>query len=289
MAPRKIDFGPIDIPLSCTLFLEPALRRWARNIAPVSGEITEFIHDWNLCVIETLKMPENINILGPLGKRLMRGTTRFTNYTSLCIARAPDAEMQSLHYAIRFSESVKFLGDKINENPCIKFVDLGCGLSPLATAIASTHTRTVPYCIDTQPQIADIYGQTTKTMGVCEPEFITWDDARNLATNKKLDTVVAMGVFPYMDRKEQIARMKFINENIPNFLIEAKYNSNEKIAAETTFTPRRLGRLKLEIAHAETIETTMIKNSLRYLHSYMSALATSRAFLERDHSIFFSR
>lgn len=289
MAPRKIDFGPIDIPLSCTLFLEPALRRWARNIAPISSEISEFVHDWNVCLVETMRLPENEAILGQLGKRLVRGANRAKEYTTLCISHAPDAEMQSLHYAIRFSESVKFLGDKITQNPYTQFVDLGCGLVPLATAIASMHKRTVPYCIDTQPQIADIYGQATKTMGAREPNFINWADAQHLALEQKLDTIIAMGVFPYMDRKEQVARMKFINDNIPNLLIEAKYNSNEKIAAENTFTPRRLGRLKLEIAHAETIETTLIKNSLRYLHSYMAALATSREFLERDRSIFFSR
>lgn len=36
---KKLNFGLMDIPLSCSMFLEPALNKYVHNIAPLSKDI----------------------------------------------------------------------------------------------------------------------------------------------------------------------------------------------------------------------------------------------------------
>lgn len=43
------------------------------------------------------------------------------------------------------------------------------------------------------------------------------------------------------------------------------------------------------VENAQTLETTMIKNSMRYLHKFICALPNKKYFLVNDRSLFLSR
>ncbi len=285
---KELDFGLMDIPLSCSMFLEPALRKYHQFIAPISADTQKFIHEWNLALVSVMQLPQYNGYLGGMGKKILHGTIKSKEFPIKCVDQACDVSLQSLHYALRFSESMKFLGEKINASPDTKFVDLGCGLSPMTVAIQNEYNIKNTYCID-MPEIMDVYLQTANLVGVPEPASIKWEDAQKMAKNNKLDTIVAMGVFPYIKMDEQLRRLKFINTNFPNFLIEIKYNSNPAEAGENVFTLQHLRKLKMETANAHTLETKLIENSLRYLHKFMCAMPDKRYFLAADRSLFFSR
>lgn len=42
---KELKYGLMDIPLSCSVFLEPALNKYIRSIEPVSRETKKFVHE----------------------------------------------------------------------------------------------------------------------------------------------------------------------------------------------------------------------------------------------------
>ena len=139
------------------------------------------------------------------------------------------------------------------------------------------------------PEIIDVYTQVSERVCGRAPRSISWADACAMASSKKLDTIVAMGVLPYIDLNEQITRLKFINTNFRNFLVEIKYNNNAATAGENVFNLDQLQRLRMSAENAQTLETTLIRNSLRYAHKFMCAMPGKRYFLANDRSLFLSR
>lgn len=284
----KLEFGQIDIPLSCSMFLEPALKKYNSYIAPISRETKQFVHEWNRALIDVVRRPEYSPLIGQMGRKIISKTIKYEAFPAQCVEKAADVTLQSLHYALRFSESINFLTQKISENRELHFVDLGCGLSPMAAAIQNDYSTATAYCID-MPEIMDVYVNVANKIGVRVPASINWDEAKSMATSHKLDTIVAMGVLPYIEMDEQIRRMKFINTHFPNFMVEIKYNNSSQSAGQNVFTPRHLQKLRMETANAHTLETKLIQNSLRYLHKFMCAMPDKRYFLAADRSLFFSR
>ena len=120
------------------------------------------------------------------------------------------------------------------------------------------------------------------------PTAITWNDAKDMVKSGALDTIVAMGVLPYMDIQDQISRLKFINANFQNFLVEIKYN-NTGPTDEKVFDLKTLQKLRMSVENAQTLETTMIKNSLRYLHKFIYTVPNKRYFIANNRSLFLSR
>ena len=72
-------------------------------------------------------------------------------------------------------------------------------------------------------------------------------------------------------------------------MIEIKYNNNAETAGENVFDLTRLQKVHLSVENTQTLETTMIQNSLRYLHKFMCAMPGKRYFLANDRSLFLSR
>lgn len=286
---HNTNFGPIDIPLSCSVFLEPALKKYAHNIAPMTNETNSFVHEWNLALMDILKKTQYSVHLGTMGRKLLSRTIRMKTFPVKCVETAKNVPLHSLHYAIRFSESMNFLDNKIKNNSDIKFVDLGCGFSPLAPMIQARYNIPDVYCIDTEPAIIDIYSMASEKVFGRAPTSISWNDAKHLANEKQLNTITAMGILHYMPLDEQVSRLKFINTNFPNFLVEIKYNNNADTAGENVFNLKRLQKLRMDVENTQTLETTMIQNSLRYLHKFMCALPGHRYFLANDRSLFLSR
>ncbi len=289
MAKTTPKFGTLDIPLSCSMFLEPALKKYKRYIAPISDDTVRFVHEWNVALVSVVQRDEYKPLLGEIGRKIISGTIRSDAFPANCVDRARDVPLQSLHYALRFSESVKFLADKINTSDnAIKFVDLGCGLSPMAAAVKTEYNMDYTYCID-MPEIIDVYDRVAGTVGVRAPSAIDWNTARSMTGTGALNTIVAMGVLPYMPIDEQVRRLNFINQHFTNFMVEVKYNTTPNAASDNVFTVQRLQRLRLETANAHTLETKLIQNSLRYLRRFMGAMPDKRYFLESNRSLFLSR
>lgn len=288
MAKRKPDLGIMDIPLSCSLFMEQAYYRWRPYVAPLSTDMQEYIREWNFALLDVMRMSCMRPYLGGVGQQLINGTTRHNSYLSSCLDHAANVPMHSLHYALRFTEGVKFLAEKINQQPKLSFVDLGAGLSPMAAAVQTEYNLENAYIVDT-PEIVDAYLRTAELVGGRVPHAITWDEAKSLAVAHRMDAIVALGVLHYMDIDEQIERLQFINKNFSNFLVEVKYNIKSKPVGQNAFDLQRLMSLRMLVANTQTLETAMIKNSLRYLSGFMHAMPDRKQFLQNDRSLFFSR
>ncbi|MDW3024777.1 MAG: hypothetical protein R8N50_03795 [Alphaproteobacteria bacterium] len=284
----KLSFGLMDIPMSCSLFMEPALKRHRHYVAPMSTFSQEYIREWNIALREVMNLPNMKTHLGQVGHKIVDGSIRSEKYLSRCVGYAPNVPMHSLHYALRFSESAKFLADKITGGSTRFFADYGAGLSPLAAATQTEHNTSNAYIID-HPVIMDAYVHTAELVGGRVPEPIQWTDVKTLALSHKLDTIVAMGVFHYMPREEQIENMRFINSYIPNFLLEIKYAVGEEPSTENAFNLQQLQGLRLLVNNAKTLETALIQNSLRYLSKFIHAMPKKREYLENVRSLFLSR
>ncbi len=289
MVRKKSNFGLMDIPLSCSMFLEPALNKYVRNIEPLSRETKKFVHEWNLALVDILKTSKYSVHLGDVGRKILSRTISSETFPAKCVDTAKNVPLHSLHYAIRFSESMNFLATKIKSGSDVKFVDLGCGFSPLAPIVQSEYNISNAYCIDDKPEIIDVYCRVSEMVSGKTPTSISWDDAKSMASSDTLDTIVAMGVLPYINLDEQVSMLKFINSNFPNFMVEIKYNNNSETAGENVFDLKRLQKLRLAVENTKTLETTMIQNSLRYLHKFMCAMPDKRYFLANDRSLFLSR
>lgn len=288
---RKVnrENGPIDIPLSCSFFLEPALVRFAPCVANMTQETLDFIHQWNIALLSVVNDPRNRNLLGYLGKRISIGINRYSDFGERCVNSGGDMTSWSLHYAIRFAESLDFLVKKQRTQSDIKFVDMGCGLSPMAAVAKNEYKISDAYCIDTEPLITDVYGQTIQTMGVSEPVFLDWAAVTDMAPKNQINTIIGMGVFPYMSTEEQLAHFKFIYEHISNFLIEIKYNPNPNRKIKNSFTLQSLVDIGLDVENVDSLETAIMRNSVRYLHRFRRLLPDARRFVAGDRSLFLSR
>ncbi len=284
---KQLSFGLMDIPMSCSFFMEPALERYKHYIAPISTFTYEYIREWNNALLDVMKSPDLRPHLGEVGHKIVNGTLKRKQFLVECTARGKQVPAHSLHYALRFSESVKFLSDKIQAGTTQGFVDLGAGFSPLAAAIQTEYNTSDAYIID-MPEIMDAYIRTAELVGGRVPRAITWDEAKDLATSYKLNTIVAMGVLHYMLIPEQVERMKFINSYFPNFLLEIKYNAG-KTADKHSFDLSQLQALQLQVNSTKTMETTVIQNSLRYLTRFIHAMPNRRQFIENSRSLFLSR
>lgn len=277
----------MDIPLSCSLFLEPALVRYHDNISPISQECTEYLHEWNTALIKLLQQPKHREHLGKIGRKLVTRQQN-TKYIPSCIEYAQDVKVHALHYAIRFSESMRFLKNKIDKTPDLKFVDFGCGLSPMAAQIQTTYPTTQAYCIDF-PYISDVYNDVANAVGGAQPKFISLDTAQQMMKQKNLNTFVAMGAFHYMNIADQIQNLKFINKYCENFMIEIKYKTQDSDTEINAFDLKTLQKLRIDTPHVDTLETAMIANSIRYLRTYRIALPQYRNFIANVRSLFISR
>ena len=281
--------SPVDIPLSCSLFLEPALGYFKPFVAKTSKETKDFVHQWNCALLDTIKKDESI--LGHTGRRIVKGMERYPNFLKRCVS-APiycDMPSWSLHYAIRFTESLRFLQQKQEKCKDIMFADYGCGLSPVAIIAKNEYDIQNSFCIESSPQVVDLYGSAADKMGVKAPNFIEWKDTVDLTRKHQLNTVIGMGVFPYMSVEEQLKQFKIIYNYIPNFLIEVKYNPNPTEKIKNSFTLENLRKIRLTIENLDNLETTVLRNSVRYLSVFRKTLPNERKFIENCRSLFLSR
>lgn len=282
---KQQDYGLMDIPLSCSIFLERALGKYIR----INKTTKNFLHDWNCALLDILKSSHYSIHIGALGRKIIKAAEKGDYVVTKYVESARTAPMHALHYALRFSDSVDFFDKKVASNCNIKFVDLGCGFSPLAPLIQYKYNLDDAYCIDDKPEIIDVYSHVAERVAGRAPHSISWDTAKTMATNNQLNTVVAIGVLPYMKLSEQISRLKFINANFPNFFLEIKYNNGSDNIGEYAFDLATLQKLRMSVENTRTLESTLLHNSLHYLRNFIGAMPNKREFLAGERSLFLSR
>lgn len=288
---KKFDFGSIGMALSCTLFLEGALQKYKTYAPSVDQENLKIIQEWNKVLLSLLQDSRYKSMLGAVGNKLLKYSTRNKDFTNGCVDRAPDVNVQSLHYVLRFQENVSFLDNKIRNNSNINFVDFGCGLSPLTPVMQAKYSLKDTYCADIVPEIADLYTNASYKLSGFIPEFIDWEQIQDKGNNGELNTFVSVGCFPHIPKKQQVEYMRTIDKKFQNFFLEIKYKSSENISnSENAFSLADLQNLRMDVDDVKNIESAMLKNGLLYVRRFISAHADRRDFLtNQSRSIFLSR
>ena len=285
----KNNFGSIGMALSCTLFLEGALNKYKKYTISVNDDTVLLIKEWNNVLISLLIDPRYKTMLGNIGNKLIKFKSKCQDYAARCVDDAPDVNVQSLHYALRFQENIKFLNRKIKENERLSFVDFGCGLSPLSIVMQNEYSLVNTYCIDIVPEIADLYTNASYQLIGKIPEFIDWEYAKS--ENNDINTIVSVGCLPHMPLNVQKEYLKTINKKFENFFLEIKYKKQDGIAnSENAFSLMDLQKLRIDVDNVTDIETAMIKNSLIYLSKFVHAKPERKDFLiNQSRSLFLSR
>lgn len=288
---EKDYFGTIGIPLSCTLFLEGALKKYNRSTHSVDSDILNLVKDWNKILLSLLKDNIYKPALGILGNKLINRASSRKSFIPRCIEEAHDVSVQSLHYALRFSESVSFLKNKLQKDANLEFCDLGCGLSPLAAVFQAQYNLSNTYCIDTTPEIADLYTTAAYKLGGHIPKFIDWNTAKQMSSNNGLNTIVSLGCLPHMKLDTQKQYLRDINKVFTNFFIEIKYtNQSDTPGSNGIFTLKELQKMRLEVENIDNIETAAIRNSMRYMSAFVRLKSDRTDFLGNScRSLFLSR
>lgn len=291
---KKDYFGSIGMALSCTLFLEGALKKYKKTAGVVDEDMLQLIKDWNKVLLTLLKDDKYKQGLGAIGNKLLKKTLMSKDFLPKCIEDAHDVSVQALHYALRFQESVAFLNSKLAENKDLSFCDLGCGLSPLGAVFQTKYDLSNIYCIDLMPEIAELYTEAAYKLGGKMPSFVDWEEAKNLAKKGKsteLNTLVSVGCLPHMDIDVQKQYLREINKKFDNFFVEIKYKQQDSVdGASTAFSLSELQKLRLDVENVDSIETAMVRNSVRYLMKFVHLKSNRKDFLEnRSRSLFLSR
>ncbi len=284
---NKTDFGDIGLAASCSLFSEAGLKYYKETLPKINPDIIDYINERNKCTTYILKSEYGNNI-GATGKKILNGIEKYKNFTEMCVGYAPDVHSQSLLYALRFIMCYDFLLDKYNHSQTnFSFVDLGCGLFPFAAIFQDICHIDDTYIIDINPKITDIYVRVSQQISGTIPKVISWQEAKDMAQNKSLSALTSVGCFPYMEKEEQIKRIKFIHKNIPYYLIEIKFNV-DNCGGPNTFSLADLMKNKLQIENSQTMEYFLTKNSKKFLRYFLKA-SNNREFLLHDRSLFLSR
>lgn len=287
-------FGSVGMALSCTLFLEGALKKY-KNFAGVIDEDTIIlIEEWNKVLLCLLKADKYKNRLGTIGNKLIKNASVSKEFVPKCVDDAHDVSVQALHYALRFQESVSFLNDKLNQDKPVTFCDLGCGLSPLSAVFQARYDLPNVFCVDVMPEIAELYTKASYELSRKMPTFIDWDAAKKMAKRNEdtgLNTVVSVGCLPHMDIETQKQYLGDINKRFDNFFVEVKYKKQEDMTdASNAFNLSELQRLRLDVENVDSLETAMIRNSIRYLMKFVRSKSDRIDFLiNRSRSLFLSR
>lgn len=285
----KEDFGSIGMALSCTLFLEGALKQYKKYADLVDSNTISVITEWNKVLISLLQNYKYRFVLGDIGNSLINGSRRFRDYIQKCVECAPDVNVQSLHYILRFQENMRFLDAKYNIDKNLCLCDLGCGLSPLAVLMQTKYNLQNVYAIDIMPEICDLYTNAAYKFCGKMPTFIDWKTAQDKSMG--IDTITSIGCLPHMPIESQKEYMKIIDKNFPNFFLEIKYKKSYNLNnSENAFSLQDLQKLRVDVQNVTDIEMAIIRNSLRYLNKFVRAKPDRKDFLvNQSRSLFLCR
>lgn len=282
----------IDMALSCSLFLEGALKKYKKYAVSVDADMMRVIREWNRVLLSVLKEKSYDKLLGTVGQKLIINVHKYQDFVLRCVDDAYDVAVQSLHYALRFQENVQYLKGKYNSGSDIVFCDLGCGFSPLSVAFQNEYDLSNVYCIDVVPEIADIYTIVANKMCNKAPEFIDWESAQKMAIDGDINTLNAVGCLPHMPLDMQKKYMLAVNKKFPNFFLEIKYKTQDMVPnSKQAFSLLDLQKIKIDVKNVSDVETAMIGSSIRYMFRFVHSKPDriNDFLVERTRSLFLSR
>jgi len=284
-------FGDIGMALSCSFFLKGALEEYKDHIYHVDDDMVCFIYEWNKVLFDLARDSKYKHVVGEIGYNLLKFSSLRKNFAQQCIKDAPDIAVQSLHYALRFDESVRFLKTKYSCDKNLRFVDLGCGLSPLVAVFQMKYNSDDVYCIDIIPEISDLYTNVSYQLCGKIPSFIDWGLAQKMAAKGDLNAIVSVGCLPHMPIQAQKEYMKIINEKFDNFFVEIKYNHRDNIPdSANAFNVPELQSFVDDVKNISDIKTVAYRNSFKYISKFLHAKPNRRDFLiNQSRSLFLSR
>ena len=288
----KKNLNNIDMALSCTLFLECALKKYKNYAVSVDADMMRIIHEWNRVLVSVLKEEPYNKLLGTVGRKLIINIHGYQDFVPRCVDGAFDVSVQSLHYALRFQENVQYLKEKYNSGSDIVFCDLGCGFSPLSVVLQNEYNLGNVYCIDIVPEVAEIYTTVANKMYGKNPDFVDWKSAQKMAADGDINTLNAVGCLPHMPLDVQKKYMMAANKKFPNFFLEIKYKKQEKVPnSKQAFSLLDLQKMKMDVKNVSDVETAMIGSSMRYMFRFVHSKPDriNDFLVERTRSLFLSR
>ncbi|MCL1902623.1 MAG: hypothetical protein FWG18_03285 [Alphaproteobacteria bacterium] len=247
LKPRNINESEIDLPLSCSIFLEPALEKYKDCITPVPEDIIKFLHEWNTALVHLARTPKVFSKLGDTGKTLLKDS----RFAKECVFHGLNVPTHSFHYAVRFSEGYNFAANKLNNlkkdneiSPI--FTDFGAGLMPLAPIIGTNFDSVRSYAIEL-PAVAELLHMVAREVGV-DGKFQIENDISSVESDANNPGVaISLGVLPHMTRAEQLKNLKYINKHFQHFYIEMLISDGEKSLDRKSFDEKTLEDFGIDV------------------------------------------
>ncbi|MBQ0013395.1 MAG: hypothetical protein KBS86_02410 [Proteobacteria bacterium] len=276
-------FKLFDIPVLCSVFMPAAFEYYADVLPPIPDGVKHYYSEWVKVLPEVLQKPCFRDFVGDKGYNAMKFGANPV-FTERCVSSQQDIGYQSLYNALRNTETLNYLMEKNVAN--LRFVDVGSGFCPLSAALQNEYNLSDVYIIDKQP-ILDAYEMTANIVGGKSPVCIDWDTAKEKIQNQQINTVVAMGLFPYLPLAEQIDRLMFINQYCQNIFIEIKYNSKRNLATSQFFSSDSLVQLRSSLGQSKELEKHTRHKTLEYYRRFCE-LSKNR-FRQKEFSLFICR
>ncbi|MDR1206974.1 MAG: hypothetical protein LBK26_00985 [Rickettsiales bacterium] len=264
---RDINESELDLPLSCSLFLEPALEKYKNHLAPVPDDVIRFLHEWNMALIGIIMQTSEIfTALGSIGKYIVKCCAKDPKFAKNCVARGCTVPVHSFHYAVRFSEGYNFATDKLNN--CkdnaqkVVFADFGAGLSPLAPMLGKMFDFIESYAIEL-PTVSKLLHATAKKMGM-DGKFQIKNDISEVTPSAGPSIATSLGVFPHLMRTDQLKLLTLINKQFQHFYIEMEMHDGENSLSRKSFDKKTLEDIGININTFYKFISVGLENKRKY-------------------------
>lgn len=283
---ENTDFKMFDIPVVCSVFMPVAFDYYADSLAPIPDGIKDYYVEWVKVLPEVLRQPCFKEFLGKTGRDALTFLST-PMWADRCVASSTmDIGFQSMYNVIRNTETLNYLLDKKKRTADLRFVDLGVGFCPLSAALQNEYNLSDVYVVDKQP-VLDAYGTVAYKVGGKSPQCVTWGETKAQIKTQRINTVVAMGLFPYLPLDEQMERLCFISEYCQNFFIEVKHNCKRNFEKPEFFDTDTFGQLRSTIDCSQEVEKKTRQKTWDYYRRFYKL--NKNRFRQKEFSIFVSR
>ena len=200
---------PLNISVLCSIGLEGGLLRYRDILPNFSSDDFDLIHEWNKCLIKTIKEPVFNEYIGASYRILL-------NLHPIMISRIIDrlsVPYRSYYYAKRFIEAMNFVYER--SGVFSKIIDFGRGLSPWIHVINKNYPTTEIFTFD-MSETDDVFRSVTKKMNLQMPKFNEMPEDIDF----NIDVFVSLGTFVYLPKSEQITKLQTVSKQFKNLFIE---------------------------------------------------------------------
>jgi hypothetical protein len=273
-------YKELDLPLICSVALEPALKQYAEYLPPMPDNAIPFIHDWNARLLSAAGKTKNLGKLGAVGKAV--ASIKSPNLTKLASDKLI-SPARCFDYALRFTTAYNF---------CINFitqprgnyeysvvVDFGAGLSPLLTLLNTNMPDNYFIRIDKQG-VNDFYNSLGKDRlafeGILTETNFTPRKCGLITANNARSALVSLGTFPYFSQSEQRRNLALAEQNFDEYFIELERKNPDY--APSKLDPAYSG----EWTHGQIYDMIDCKNGRHTLRSAAAQLSSQARINMRE-------